>query len=97
MDIDRIREHAQGHANAMLAGDLKRAAKDLSESGRAGAPAVMGEMPKSLESAEVTTVAEDGDEATAVIVYSGEGREVTVKSRWSEEGDRPTITELKLL
>ncbi len=97
MDLDTVKEHAQRHAEAMRDGDLRRAAEDLSESGKAGAPTVMSTMPRPIDSADVTAVSEDGDEVTAIIVYSGEGREVTVMSRWAEHGDRPMITDLRLL
>jgi hypothetical protein len=97
MDPDTVREHAQRHAEAMRDGDLRRAAADLSESGKASAPSVMAEMPKSIDSVDVTAVREDGGEVTAITVYSGEGRAVTVMSRWAEHGERPMITDLKIL
>jgi broad specificity phosphatase PhoE len=97
MDSETVTRHAEAHARAMVDGDLKRAGSDLTESGRAGAAAVMGAMPKRIDSAEVTSVATEADEKTAVIVYSGEGKEVSVLSRWAEHDGRPMITELKLL
>jgi hypothetical protein len=97
MDSETVKRHAEAHARAMVDGDLKRASSDLTDSGRAGAPAVMGAMPTRIDSAEVTSVTEEGDATTAVIVYSGEGKEVSVLSRWAEHDGRPMITELKLL
>jgi hypothetical protein len=97
VDLEKVRTQAQGHADAMVAGDLRRASGDLTDSGRAGAGEVMKAMPKSIDRAEVTAVTEEPDHATAVIVYTGEGREVSVLSRWSDDDDRPMITELKLL
>jgi hypothetical protein len=97
MNLDAVREHANRHAQAMVEGDLKRAAGDLAESGRSDAPSVMAAIPKSIDSATVAEVAAEGDEAVATIVYTGEGRDVSVESRWSEHGDRPMIVGLKLV
>ena len=96
MDEATLRKHAEGHAAAMVDGDLRRAARDLTDTGKADAPAVMESMPKSIESAEVTEVVLSGDEATATILYRGGGEEVAVESRWAEEEGAPMIVGLKL-
>jgi hypothetical protein len=97
MDAETVTRHAEAHARAMVDGDLRQASSDLTESGRAGAGAVVGAMPRKIDSAEVTSVVTEADEITAVIVYSGEGKEVSVLSRWAEHDGRPMITELTLL
>jgi hypothetical protein len=97
MDLEAVTDRANGHAGAMVEGDLNRAGSDLAEGGRADAPAVMKAMPRSLDSAEVGDVAADGDDAVATITYRGGGREVAVESRWSEVDGRPMIVSLKLI
>jgi hypothetical protein len=96
VDEVTVRQHAEGHAAAMVDGDLRRAARDLSDTGKADAPAVMEKLPKSIESAEVTAINLSGTEATATIVYRGEGREVAVESRWTEQEGAPIIVGLSL-
>jgi hypothetical protein len=97
VDQESVRKHAESHAQAMAAGDLRAASGDLTDSGKAAAPAVMGRMPKPLDSAEVTGVEVDGDEVVALILYSGGEEQVTVKSRWAEEGGRPMIVDLEVI
>ena len=96
MDEATVRKHAEGHAAAMVDGDVRRAARDLTDTGKADAPAVMDKLPKSIESADVTDVVFAGDEATATILYRGQGREVAVESRWAEHEGAPMIVGLKL-
>jgi hypothetical protein len=96
MDEATVRQHAEGHAAAMVDGDFRRAARDLTDTGKADAPAVMEKLPKSIESAEVTAIDLSGDEATATILYRGQGREVAVESRWTEQEGAPMIAGLSL-
>jgi hypothetical protein len=97
MEVATIRDRCQDHADAMVAGDLERAAEDLTDSGRADAAAVMKAIPRRLDSARVMNVSANGDEAVADIVYTGEGRDVTVRSTWAEIDGRPYITKLTLV
>ena len=96
MDEATVREQAEGHAAAMVEGDLRGAARSLSDSGKADAPAIMENLPKSIDSAEVTEILLEGNEAAATIVYRGEGREVAVQSRWAEQEGAPMIVGLSL-
>jgi hypothetical protein len=97
MEVATIRDRCQDHADAMVAGDLNRAAEDLSESGKADAAEVMKAIPRRLDSAKVLNVSANGDGAEADIVYTGEGRDVTVRSSWSEIDGHPYITKLTLV
>lgn len=97
MDESSVREHAQGHGDATVAGDLRRAGSDLSKEALNQAGEVMGKMPKELTAAEVTSVERDGDEMLAQIRYSGNQGEVVVESRWAERDGRPKIIDLKVL
>ena len=38
-----------------------------------------------------------GDEATVRALYKGEGKEITVESRWGERDGRPKILDMKVV
>jgi hypothetical protein len=97
MDTATIRRHAEAHADAVVAGDLRRAAEDLTDSGKADAPAVMDGLPKKIDSASVTDITRKNGESTSVTTYSGEGRDISVLSHWIDVDGRPMITKLTLL
>ena len=58
---------------------------------------VMKHFPKKVESAEVVNVSMEGEEAVVQARYAGEGKEVTVESRWGERDGRPKITTMKVV
>ncbi len=97
MDEQAVRTHAEGHGAAMVAGDLRRAGRDLTPEAQAQAPEVMSKVPKKVESAEVVSLEVDGDEAVVRAVYKGGGTEVTVESRWGERDGRPKILDMKVV
>ena len=97
MDSDDVRKHAEAHAQATVAGDLRTAAQDLTDEGRAQAGSVMKQMPSSLSGAEVDSVEVQGDQAVARIRYSGEGGDVTVESTWAERDGRAKIVGLRVV
>jgi hypothetical protein len=94
MNEEIVRESAQAHAEATVAGDLKRAGSDLDRSAYGAAGKVMKQMPQDLTACEVTEVRAEGDEFVASIRYDGAGS-VTVESRWAEREGRPVIVDLK--
>ncbi|HWL64733.1 MAG TPA: hypothetical protein VNP73_02065 [Actinomycetota bacterium] len=96
MDESNVRQKAQAHGAAMVAGDVNKAGGDLTQEAMAGAGAVMKEMPRQIDSAEITDVAAAGDGFTVLIRYSGEGKDVTVKSVWIDKDGDPKIAELSL-
>jgi hypothetical protein len=96
MEEMTARQHAEAHARAMVAGDLSRAAEDLSAEGSATAGPIMKQLPRPIQSAEVVGVTTQGEEVVAFILYSGAGKHVTVESRWAERDGRPRIVGLKL-
>ena len=96
MDENQIREHAQAHADAVVAGDLGKASGDLTDNAKQQAPAVMKQLPRPTTSATVEDITAEGDEFVARILYSGESDSTAVNSRWAEESGRPMITQLEL-
>ena len=98
MDESTVRRHAEEHGRAMVEGDLMRAGGDLTSEAQGQARDVMRGLPREIDAAEVASVeTTGGDEYVAQIRYSGEGRDVTVESRWGEREGRPMIVELRLV
>ena len=95
MDEGSVREHANQHANAVMSGDMGRAAQDLSDDAKSAAPGVMKGMPRPVTSVEVTKVEKDGERFVAHIAYRGEDAEHVVASHWEDQGGRPIIAELR--
>jgi hypothetical protein len=96
MDENTVRARAEAHAQAMVAGDLNRAASDLSPEAMENAGAVMRAMPRPVTDAEVLTADADGDAIVCKIRYSGETREATVASRWQDQNGELKIVKLDL-
>ena len=94
MDEATVRERAEAHAQAMVAGDFRRAASDLTPEAQAGAAAVMKNMPNPVQGDLVQGVAPDDNAVVASILYSGTGAELLVESRWEERDGRPMIVNL---
>ena len=97
MDEAQVREHAEGHGQAVVAGDLRRAGADLTKEVMEQAGEVMKSIPSPATSAEVREVRQDGDEYVAVIHYAGDDDAVNVESRWADRDGRPKITNLTVV
>ncbi len=96
MDETTVRESANAHAQAIVAGDLGRAGSDLSPEAMESAGTVMKQMPRPVTAAEVVSVESDGDAMVCRILYSGDESEATVASRWQERNGEPKIVLLTL-
>ena len=97
MDEGSVREHADKHANAVMSGDMATAAQDLTDSGKAAAPAVMKGMPRPVTSVEVTKLEQSGETIVAHIAYRGEEAEHIVASHWEDHDGRPMIVDLQVV
>lgn len=97
MDETTIRERAQAHGEATVAGDLKRASSDLDKTAYAAAGDVMKKMPEDLSSCEVVSVTADGSDWLASIRYGGSSETTTVESRWADRDGEPKIVDLKVV
>lgn len=96
MDESAVREHAEAHGQATVAGDLDRAGRDLTKEAMAGAGAVMKEMPKPLKSSAIDSVEATDSGYVVQIRYAGDDSSIVVVSRWVEQDGRPKIVELSL-
>jgi hypothetical protein len=97
VDENAVRQEAETHAAATVKGDLRTAGSSLTKDAMGDAGTVMKSMPGELDSHEVTGVQASGEEYVATIAYSGEGKTVTVESRWAEVDGNPRIVGLKVV
>lgn len=96
MDEKSVREHAERHAAAVVAGDLRTAGADLAPPAQAQAPNVMKNLPKQLTSANVIRIAQADEGYEAYISYEGAESETIVISSWAEQDGTPKIVGLSL-
>lgn len=97
MDESTVKQHAEAHGNAVVAGDLRTAGADLTPEVASQAQTVMGQLPRPTTGAEVLKVESAGDDAVrAHILYKGSDSETTVISTWADRDGRPMITNLEI-
>ena len=97
MDEKAVREHAQGHLDALIAGDVGRALEDLSAELRSQPGELMAMLPLPLTSAEIESVETAGSGYTAVLHLVGETDETRLQTRWKDRNEKPTIVEVSHL
>ena len=96
MDESTVKQHAEAHGNAVVAGDLRTAGSDLTPEAASQAPTVMGKLPRPTTGAEILKVESAGEDAVVHILYKGADSEATVISTWAERDGRPMITNLEI-
>ena len=97
IDEQAVREHAQGHLDALIAGDVDRALQDLSKELRSQPGELMAMLPLPLRSGEIESVEMAGSSYTAVLHLVGETDETRLQTRWKDRDDQPTIVEVSHL
>ncbi len=93
MDQQKVREHAQAHCDALLAGDVERATEDLSDALRGNLGPLLALMPLPLTEATVESVEMAGSGMVATLLLVGESGETRLATRWKDREGRPTIVE----
>jgi len=93
MDQQTVREHAQAHCDALVAGDVERAAGDLSNELRSNLGELITLLPLPLTEATVESVEVGGSGYVAVLRLVGEGGTTRLQTRWKDRDGRPTIVE----
>lgn len=93
MDDAKTRDHINQHADAVVRGDMDALAADFSEELRPQMAQIAQALPQPVTAAEVLTVDVGDSEGVAMIRYSGETDEVTIRSRWQDQGGRPVIVQ----
>jgi hypothetical protein len=97
VDEAKVREHAEAHGQAVVAGDLNKAGQDLTKEGLKAAGEVMPKLPRPVTAAEVVSIEENEAEHVVMIRYRGEDSEATVRSQWAERDGRPMIVDMKVV
>ena len=95
MDDRTTRDHIQAHADAVVRGDMDTVIADFSEELRPQVPQLAEGLPRPVTAAEVLDLVVEDAESVATIRYSGEGAEVTLRSRWQDGADHPVIVHLE--
>lgn len=91
MDDPKTRSTIEEHADAVVRGDFDAVAADFSPELRPQLPQIAASLPQPVTSAEVLSVDVGEEESVALIRYSGESGEVTIRSQWREFDGRPLI------
>lgn len=91
MDEATTRECIQEHAAAVERGDMDAVVADFSEDLRPQVPQIAQALPQPVTAANVLSVEIGDAECVALIRYSGDSGEVTIRSRWQDQGGRPLI------
>ena len=92
MDEQTLRAHAEAHCEALLAGDIDRAAEDLSDQLRQHLGQFVTLIPLPLSEASVERI-ESGTGHVVTLRLVGESGVVLMTTRWKERDGRPTIVE----
>ena len=93
MDQELVRQHAESHCAALLAGEVDRAVEDFSDELRLNVGSVIAQLPLPLTEATVESVEPGGKGYVAILRLVGEGREVRFETRWKDRDGKPTIVE----
>ncbi|MFN2388892.1 MAG: hypothetical protein ABR575_04720 [Actinomycetota bacterium] len=96
MDEAEVRQHAQSHGDAVVAGDLQSAGAVLTPEAVAQAGGVMRLLPRPATTAEVTAVEPTSEGWRATIRYAGDGGDVVVESLWEERDGAARIVDLRV-
>jgi hypothetical protein len=91
MNEATTREHVDKHAVAVEHGDMEAVVADFSKELRPQVPQIAQALPQPVTAADVLSVEIGDAESVALIRYSGDGEEVTIRSRWQVQGGRPVI------
>jgi hypothetical protein len=97
MDAAAIRKHIQRHADAVVHGLWTTVAADFAEGIRLQVPQIIEGLPRpSVTSAEVLSLEIGQPDSVAMIRYSGESGDVTLRSRWQDRGgEHPVIVQIE--
>lgn len=97
MDEQSVRDHAEAHCAALLAGDVELAAQELSTELRANLGQLVAMLPMPLTTATVESLERTASGFRAVLHLVGESTETRLETRWKDRDDRPVIVEVSHL
>jgi hypothetical protein len=94
MDEQAVREHAQAHLDALLAGDVDRAIQNLSKELQSHLGDIMALLPLPLTAAEIESIEKTGAGYMATLYLLGESTDTRLETRWKDRDGTPTIVEV---
>lgn len=93
MDEQAVRAHAQAHCDALLAGNIERAAGELSKELRSNMGQFVVLLPLPLKEAAIESIDSGGSGYVAILRLVGESDEVRLQTRWKDRDGEPKIVE----
>jgi hypothetical protein len=94
MDSDAVRERAAAFCDALLAGDMERAAEELSRELRSNLGPLVSILPLPLTGATIESVERAGTSGFNVVLnLIGESDAIRLNTRWKDRDGRPTVVE----
>jgi hypothetical protein len=93
VDQQAVRDHAQAHCDALLAGDIERAAAELSNELRSNMGQFVVLLPLPLKEATIESVEPGGSGYVAILHLVGESDDVRLQTRWKDRDGEPRIVE----
>jgi hypothetical protein len=96
MDEQAVRQHAQAHLDALLAGDIGKAAEQMSNELRSNLGPIVAMLPMALIEASIESVEMTKTGYLTALRLVGEGGAISLDARWKDRDGRPTIVEASL-
>ena len=97
MEEQAVRQHADAYCAALVAGDIERAAQELSDQLKSNLGQLVAMLPMPLTEATVEAVERTGSGVRVVLSLTGETAETRLETRWKERDGRPVIVEVSHL
>lgn len=88
MDDRQTRVHVEQHADAVVRGDMDPVMADFTVGLRPHVPEIPPGAPAAGDVADVLSVDVVDTESVAMVRYAGDSGDVTIRSRWQDEGGR---------
>src|SRR4026209_2107804 len=93
MDERAAREHAQAHADALLAGDIGKASEQMSKELHSTLGQFASMLPMPMTEASIESVESTPTGYKVVFHLVGEGDTLQLETRWKDRDGQPTIVE----
>src|SRR4029078_1479889 len=93
MDEQAVREHAQAHADALLAGDIGKASEQMSKELHATLGQFASMLPMPMTEASIESVESTPTGYKVILHLVGEGDTLRLETRWKDRDGQPTIVE----
>lgn len=93
MDEHGVREHAQAHADALLAGDIGKASEQMSKELHSTLGQFPSMLPMPMTEASSASVESTPTGCRVVLHLVGEGDTLRLETRWKDRDGQPTIVE----